>query len=277
MRRDGTMAIRDADMEAEPGFGSDRNFVTALARGLEVLRCFRPNEYSLSNSDIAQRTGLPKPTVTRLTHTLRQLDYLVHVEATGHYRLGPGVLQLGYGVLAGIDVADRAAAIMREVQREGPNPNATVALGERHRFKMIYTAVHRSTADVSLTLNVGARLPLFHSAMGRAALCAMPAAERNRILDAAAAEGREDMDLVRRNLARAAEEYAAHGYCSSFGEWRPEISGIAVPVVSLNGDRIYALNVGAPSFLITPEELHEAYGPRLVAAGRTLSDVPGKG
>ena len=268
------MAMRDA--EAEPEIGSDRNFVTALARGLEVLRCFRPNESSLSNSDIAGRTGLPKPTVTRLTHTLRQLDYLVHVESTGHYRLGPGVLQLGYGVLAGIDVAERAATVMREVQQAGPNPNATVALGERHRFKMIYTAVHRSTADVSLTLTVGARLPLFHSAMGRAALCAMPAAERDRILDAARIEGREDMDLVRRNLDRAAEDYAIHGYCASFGEWRPEISGIAVPVVSLNGDRIYAMNVGAPSFLITPEELREAYGPSLVAAGRTLSDVPGR-
>lgn len=254
----------------------DRNFVTSLARGLEVLRCFRPNEASLSNSDIAQRTGLPRPTVSRLTHTLCQLDYLVHMDSSGQYRLGAGVLRLGYGVLAGIDMASRAAEIMRGLYEDGPNPNVTVAFGERHRLNMIYTAVHRSTGDVSLTLNVGARLPLFRSAMGRAVMSAFPEDLRDRLLAQAEDEGREDMVEVRRSLAAAAEEYAEYGYCSSFGEWRPNITGIAVPILSLNGDRYFAMNVGAPSFLITPEELRTEYGPRIVAAGRALSDIPGR-
>ena len=78
----------------------DRKFVTALARGLDVLRCFRPYETNLTNQEIAQRTGLPKPTISRLTHTLRKLDYLVYSERTGTYRLGAGVLALGFGVLS---------------------------------------------------------------------------------------------------------------------------------------------------------------------------------
>lgn len=279
MRRDPSeriraMAMREDDLEHAGDAGSDRNFVTALARGLDVLRCFGANDARLSNSDIALRTGLPKPTVTRLTYTLCQLEYLIH-EASGTYRLGAGVLQLGYGALAGMDISERAVAIMRALQQGGPNPNVTVALGERHRLKMIYLAVSRSTADVSLTMNVGARVPLFHSAMGRAALCAMSEDERAHLLDIAASDGREDMEVVRRSIARAREEFDRYGYCSSFGEWRRQVSGIAVPLLSLNGDRLYAMNVGAPSFLTSPEELREAYGPRLIAAGRALSDVPG--
>ncbi len=123
-------AARDGFDPGDAPGSTDRAFVTALARGLEVLRCFRPGEVGLSNSDIAQRTGLPRPTVTRLTHTLRRMDYLVQVEATGQYRLGAGVLQLGYGVLAGIGLAGRAAEVMRVLQESGPNPNVTVALGE---------------------------------------------------------------------------------------------------------------------------------------------------
>ena len=261
----------------DPEEGQDRNFVTALARGLDVLRCFRPGEPSLSNTDIARRTSLPKPTVTRLTHTLCRLGYLVHSEATGFYRLGAGVLELGYGVLAGIDIADRAAEILRAVQSEGPNPNVSVALGERHRLKMVYIAVERSREGVSLSMSVGARLPLFHSAMGRAALCAMEAGERDAVLDMAAAEGREDMAAVRRNLDAAMRDYDERGFCSSMGQWRREISGVAVPVRSLSGDRLYAINAGAPSFLVTPEELRAEYGPRLVAAARSLSDVPARG
>ena len=48
----------------------DRQFATTLARGLEVLRVFTPLEPMLGNKEISVRTGLPKPTVSRLTYTL---------------------------------------------------------------------------------------------------------------------------------------------------------------------------------------------------------------
>lgn len=269
------MSVEPEAIDAEGS--QDRSFVTALARGLDVLRCFRRDERSLSNTDIARRTALPKPTVTRLTHTLCQLGYLVHSDETGFYRLGAGVLELGYGVLPGIEIADRAVEVMRALQGEGSNPCVSVALGERHRFKMVYTAVRRSQSNVSLSMSVGSRLPLFHSAMGRAALCAMEDDLRDAILDAAAEEGREDMDAVRRGLDVAMRDYAEHGFCSSMGQWRQEISGVAVPLRSLSGDRLYGMNAGAPSFLVTQEQLREEYGPRLVAAARALSDVPARG
>src|SRR5918997_2052925 len=71
------MGVREAD---DP---KDRKFVTALARGLEVLRAFTPTEGLLGNGEIAERTGLPKPTVSRLTYTLTKLGYLAHVERLG--------------------------------------------------------------------------------------------------------------------------------------------------------------------------------------------------
>lgn len=37
---------------------ADRQFVTALARGLEVLRCFSAQSRLLSNGELAERTGL---------------------------------------------------------------------------------------------------------------------------------------------------------------------------------------------------------------------------
>jgi len=65
---------------ARSAINGDRKFVTALARGLEVLRAFTPTEGLLGNGEIAERTGLPKPTVSRLTYTLTKLGYLAHVE-----------------------------------------------------------------------------------------------------------------------------------------------------------------------------------------------------
>ena len=74
--------------------GSDRKFVSALARGLEVLRAFTPTEGLLGNGEIVERTGLPKPTVTRLTYTLTKLGYLAYVERLGKYQLAPAALVL---------------------------------------------------------------------------------------------------------------------------------------------------------------------------------------
>jgi DNA-binding IclR family transcriptional regulator len=54
----------------------DRQFVNGLARGLEVLRAFRPDDGPLGNHALAERTGLPRSTVSRLTYTLTSLGYL---------------------------------------------------------------------------------------------------------------------------------------------------------------------------------------------------------
>ena len=61
----------DDDLTAVPDDPEkDRNFITALARGLDLLRAFKPGETELTNTDLALRTGLPKPTVSRLTRAL---------------------------------------------------------------------------------------------------------------------------------------------------------------------------------------------------------------
>ena len=79
---------------------NDRQFVTALARGLEVLRAFGPGSGPLGNQEIAEFAGLPKPTVSRLTHTLTKLGYLNYLPRLGKYELGtagpcPGLRRAG--------------------------------------------------------------------------------------------------------------------------------------------------------------------------------------
>ncbi|MGH1368319.1 MAG: IclR family transcriptional regulator [Maritimibacter sp.] len=254
------------DAEAD----GDHKFITALARGLDVLRCFRPHETTLTNQEIATRTGLPKPTISRLTHTLCKLDYLVFSDRTGTYRLGAGVLSLGYGVLSGMEIADRAQEELRTLC-EGPNDHITAALAEQHRLSAVYTAVHRSQQSVALTINVGARLPILHSAIGRSILVGMSERERAHIVKLAKEDRPEDGDRIQESIEQALEDYDKHGLCTGFGGWRKEVHGIAVPVFSLNGDRIYGLNVGGPSFLVTPDELMEHYAEPIKRAAKNLS------
>ena len=66
-------------------YASDRRFVWALARGMEILRAFEPGRGPLGVGEIAALTGLPKPTVSRLTYTLAELGYLRVLHKQGRY------------------------------------------------------------------------------------------------------------------------------------------------------------------------------------------------
>lgn len=251
----------------------DRNFVTALARGLDLLRCFRGSEVELTNTDFAERTKLPKATISRLTYTLCKLGYLVADPRTGMYRLNAGVLQLGFGVLAGMDIGQLAKAEMKQLC-DGPNPYVTIALGEQHRFDVIYVATESSQEDVSLTARVGSRLPLFFSAIGRSILVALPEDQRDELFSQAHDYDPDMARSARISFDAAQVEFAEHGFCRSYGDWRADVNGISVPVFSLGGRRIYGMNIGGPSFHVKPKQLEDFYAPRLLAAAKRLSILP---
>lgn len=263
-------SMSNQEFATDPSEAKDRNFVTALARGLDVLRAFRENESALTNTDFAERTGLPKATVSRLTHTLCELDYLVADPRTGTYRLGAGVLQLGFGVLTSMEIGDRAAAEMKAL-RDGPNSYITVAIGEQHRLDVVYICTKRSREDVALQIRVGSRLPLFDSAMGRAILVGMEDASRDRAFDLAAQIDPQTEARGRASYAAAVEEFAAKGFCSSYGDWRADVNGIAVPVFSPNGSIVYGLNIGGPSFHVKKKQLETVYAKRLIKAAEAIS------
>ena len=66
---------------------SDPRFISALARGLAILRCFELDQKLLGNVEIAEMTRLPKSTISRLTFTLTQLGYLRYRHEFGKYEL----------------------------------------------------------------------------------------------------------------------------------------------------------------------------------------------
>lgn len=258
------------DFGPEERDGKDRNFVTALARGLEILRCFGDTSPTLSNSEIAERTGLPKATISRLTYTLCELGYLTADPRAGTYRLSAGVLHLGFSVLAAMDIGERAKQEM-DALRDGPNSYITVALAEQHQLDAVYLATSNSREGVTLAIRVGSRLPIFHSAIGRAILVGMTEEEREGVFALARAEGEEVEQDGRKEVADALAEFAEKGFCTGYGTWRSDVNGIAVPVRSLGGERVYGLNVGGPSFRVKKKQLESVYAPLLICVGKALS------
>jgi DNA-binding IclR family transcriptional regulator len=245
----------------------DRKFVASLARGLEVLRAFTPSEGILGNRDIAERTGLPKPTVSRLTYTLTKLGYLAHVERIGKYQLAPGALAIGYSTLANMRIRQVARPFMREL---ADYADASVALAARDRLNMIYVEHARSPSSVLMRLELGSRIPIATTAVGRALLAALPEHEREWLMQRIADRDRTNWPQLRRAIEQAVEDVRTRGFTLSVGEWQADISGVGVPIISPDRSGVFAFNCGAPAFHFTREKLERDIGPRLVNLARNV-------
>lgn len=237
----------------------DRHFVTALARGLEILSCFRSGEKMLGNQDLADRAKLPKSTVSRLTYTLTKLGYLDYDEEVGKYRLGTASLALGSAMLSKLDIRQYARPYMQDL---ADFSHATVSLGMRDRLSMIYIENCRSHAALTLRLDVGARIPIALTAMGRAYLAETSESERNDILERVRELDHYKWPAIHEGIMRSLEEYHKLGCCTSFGDWQKDVNAIAVAFRQANGT-ILSINCGGPLFNLSPEFLLNEVKPRL--------------
>lgn len=245
--------------ETEPQL--DRQFVTALARGLDILQCFQPNETDLSNHEFVARTGLPKSTVSRLTHTLTHLGFLQQVADSGRYRMGGAVLRLGYTYLAAQEIRHRARPLMQELATLS---GVSVALGTREGDEIVYIECCRGNAPVTLHLGVGSTVDLFTSIIGRAWLAAQLRPNLPALLATAPAETADRVEAAR-------AEIAERGYCTSIGQWLPGVNGVAAPILSADGRMLHAINCGGPDTVLSPDFLRDSIGPRLSAIAAQLS------
>ena len=245
----------------------DRHFVTALARGLSVLSCFSSGEKMLGNLDIAKRCKLPKSTVSRLSYTLTRLGYLVFVEETGKYRLGTSTLALGSAMLARLDVRDLSRPLMQEL---ADFSRSMVSLGSRDRLSMIYVGNARSSAALTLSLDVGSRIPIATTAMGRAYLAMIPEREREDIMERVRELDEVAWPAIRKGIERALKEYRETGCVSSFGEWQADVNAIAVPLRPGGGLPPMAINCGGPAFNLSKEFLLGEVRPKLIELVRQL-------
>jgi DNA-binding IclR family transcriptional regulator len=251
---------------------TDRSFVVALSRGLDVLRAFHPNDGLLGNQEIAARTNLPKPTVSRLTYTLTRLGYLTQVPRFEKYQLAPAAMALGYAALANLGVRHLSESFREEVMRE---TGGAVAIGARDRLSMIYVGQSRNGLALGVQLDVGSRIPIATTAMGRAYIWALPDEERATLLRELKEHYGSRWSRMRDGIERSGEMIARVGFALSVGEWQDDVHAAGVALKLNDGTGPYAFNCGAPAFRFTEERLRNDIGPRLVAMVRNIEAALG--
>lgn len=235
----------------------------SLERGIELLRSFRPGSELLGNAELAERTGLSRSTVSRLTQTLVGSGMLQIEPRSRAFRLAPAVLSFGHAMRTGSSVLAIAAPRMRQAAEEN---KINVGLAAPDRDEMVYLESIRYNRRPSLRSVVsGQRVPMELTSLGRAYLASAPDAKRKALLahfrQARPAQWRDLSAAISLAIASVSER----GFCAA--SWQPEVVALATPLV-FQGSQ-YALNVS----LATAEPVEEVVAelaPKLLALKKNI-------
>jgi DNA-binding IclR family transcriptional regulator len=142
----------------------DKYIVPALQRGLELLGTFNRDAQEQNGADLARKLDLPRASVFRMLHTLERAGFVERVGDTANYRLGLGVLRLGFEYLASMELTEHGRPVIEEL-RDATGYSAHLVVRDKQQVVFIAKAAGRSALFHSI--QVGARLPAHATVLGR--------------------------------------------------------------------------------------------------------------
>lgn len=236
----------------------------SLERGVEILRAFRSGANLMGNGELAERTGLSRATVSRLTQTLVGTGMLEFDAARRAYRLAAPVLSLAHAMRSGSQVLQVAGPMMRALAEK---KKLNVGLAVADRDEMVYLESVRYNRKVTLrSVVAGQRVPVELTSLGRAYLAAAPEPRRLALLRKFSERRPASWPALKQEIDTAIDEVHRHGFCVA--SWQPEVVALATPIV-VNGHPIYVLNLSL-STALEPYTIAIELGPELMGLAAQL-------
>lgn len=248
----------------------DRDFVGALASGLQVLQAFGSDCPRMTLSEVAARTAMDRAKARRFLLTLHALGY-IHRDGR-LFELTPRVLQLGYAYQSSNQHRDVIQHYLQNITAElGESSSLTVLDNDEVVYVLRSAAPHRL---MGITLSVGTRLPAAYTSMGRVLLGQLPEAELQAFLDRVQPEAHTPSSVTTRaELQERIVQAREQGYAVLDQELDLALRSVAVPVFANNGDLLGAINISTNAARVSMEVLTQNYLPKLQALADTVRSL----
>lgn len=241
--------------------GGTKN-VRVLARGLAILKSFEPANEWRTNAEISVATGLPKPTVSRITANLTETGYLRYSSERAAYRLSISVLTLGFVAASNQDMVVLARPLMQSL---ADRHQVSVVLAAQDGEAMVcHEVAHSRGMLFTLRVQTGSRLRIGPSALGQALIGSMGDAERDRFLNKLAGADRGRLALLRKQFEAAIVQMSQSGYCVALGTLERGTHGVAIVIDTPDQPHAYALGCAAPANTLDLTRIEEEVAPSLL-------------
>ena len=231
----------------------DRYIVPALQRGLQLMQQFTRDEPAHTSAALARKLDMPRASVFRMLYTLEQMGFVERAADGVTYRLGLGVLRLGFETIASMEMAEQARPVIAALcERTGYSSHLVL----REGTEVVFVVKSPGRNALFHSIQVGARLPAHATVLGRVLMGHLGLSELTELYP------EEPLPLftaqtptTRSQLLKMIEHDKTQGYGTSQGGFESGISTVVAPVTNEFNHVVAAISVTIPSQRIDPQDL----------------------
>ena len=226
--------MSDAPETATPGddeaSGGASSIWCRAERGLRILAEFSAREPVLGAPELSKRIGIPRTTTFRLLQTLEALGFLERVNGDRYFRLGVGVLRLGFEYLNSLELTDLGAPVLERL-RDATSLSTHLLIRDQRDVVFVAKAQSNTSMFGSVKVHVGTRLPAHatvhgHVLMGDLTRDALRQLYPEKRLEQFTERTPGTVD----ELYERVRHYARLGYAVSEAAFESGISAVTAPV-----------------------------------------------
>lgn len=252
------------------GDAGEGDVIQVVSRAFDVLRCFEGHDSRLGNLEISNRCGLPRSTVSRLTHTLTRMGQLVYLPRDQKYRIGPSAVAMSASMMKGPQLRSMIRQRLQEVAEQLPG---TVGFVVPDRYHLVYLQFARSASALGLHEGTGSRISMASTAAGAAYTAALAPEIGDAYIAEMEREAPEAAKILKPRIEANRQSLRERGYVTACGLWSPHINGLAVPIWSPQYQTFVVVTIGLLSAMYDEQRLHAEVAPLMVALGRSLGSL----
>src|ERR1700739_4235447 len=191
------------------GLAGEGDVIQVVSRAFDVLRCFEGHEARLGNLEISNRCGLPRSTVSRLTHTLTRMGQLVYLPRDQKYRIGPSAVAMSTSMMRGLQLRNLIRLRLRDVAEQLPG---TVGFVIPDRFQLVYLEYARAANALGLHEQTGSRIAMATTAAGHAYAAALEPPVGDALIAEMEREMSDAAKMLRARIESNRHFLTEHGY-----------------------------------------------------------------
>jgi DNA-binding IclR family transcriptional regulator len=244
--------------------------IQVVSRAFDVLRCFEGHEARLGNLEISSRCGLPRSTVSRLTHTLTRMGQLVYLPRDQKYRIGPSAVAMSTSMMKGLQLRNLIRLRLQDVAEQLPG---TVGFVIPDRFHLVYLEYARAANALGLHEATGSRISMTSTAAGFAYTAALDTDVGDALICEMQREIPGNVGALKPRIEANRRHLREHGYVVACGTWSPHINGVAVPMWSPHYQTFVVATIGLLAAMFDEKRLHREVAPLMLELGSAIGGL----
>lgn len=248
--------------------------VQSVKKAFSLLNCFARAHRPLSLKELSEMTGWAKSTVHGLLTAMREAGAVAQDDRDGKYRLGTCLFELGNAASKQWDILDLSKPLL---QRLCDLTGESVCLAMFDETSVLVLDCVDAGSPLRIVTNIGSRLPLHASALGKAMLSGFTPSRAAAILQSAGMTPYTPHTIITAaDMDAELMRIRAEGCAVENGELRVGMRAVAAPITDYYGTSRYAVGVTGMFRRVTDDEFLKAKELVCSAAGEISALICGK-